>query len=194
MSTLWTQLFANDAPVEIEIGPERGTFLFASATLHPQRNYLGIERSSNRARRMERTLRQSPLPNVHLICADAACVVANCIPPESVAAYHIYFPDPWWKRRHHRRRLLTPEFCASLAATLEPGGLVHFVTDVAELFQYAMKGLNAAPGLTANPSPASRPVRSAFEQKAVEYGSTLYEASLYKELPISSAMIGIGAP
>lgn len=181
MPALWTQLFADDAPVEIEIGPERGTFLLASAAQYPERNFLGIELSSKRAVRLQRSLAETSLRNVRVLCGDAGCVVANCVPPASVAAYHIYFPDPWWKRRHHRRRLLTPEFCIALAATLEPGGLVHFVTDVAELFDYAMKNLGATPELIANSSLPARPVRSAFEQKAVERGSSIYEASLYRE-------------
>lgn len=181
MSTFWSELFGNDAPVEIEIGPERGTFLLASAALSPRRNFLGIERSTNRVRRIQRGLEASPLANVRVLCAEAACVVTHCVPSESVAAYHIYFPDPWWKRRHHRRRLLTPEFCAALAATLEPQGVLHFVTDVGELFDYAMRSLSTVPSFKLNPSPPRRPVRSAFEQKAIECGSRLYLASLFKE-------------
>ncbi len=29
------------------------------------------------------------------------------IPPSSLAAVHVYFPDPWPKKRHHKRRLLS---------------------------------------------------------------------------------------
>ena len=55
-------------------------------------------------------------------------------PPASVAAYHIYFPDPWPKKRHYKRRLIQPEFVAALARTLEPGGFVNLATDHADYF------------------------------------------------------------
>ncbi len=58
----------------------------------------------------------------------------SCIPRESVAAVHVYFPDPWWKRKHKRRRLFTDEFVDLAAATLESGGLLHAWTDVEEYF------------------------------------------------------------
>ena len=104
----WQRIFGRTGAVEIEIGPERGTFL-------------GIERSAGRVARIEAALAESPKPNVRVLCGDAACIVADCIPEASVATYHVYFPDPWWKRRHQRRRLLTPELASRLAATLQPG-------------------------------------------------------------------------
>lgn len=188
---VWSQLFGRTAPVEIEIGPERGTFLFATAALHPERNYLGIERSSPRVRRLERTLRERSYPNVRVLSGDAACVIEGCVPPSSVAAVHIYFPDPWWKRRHHRRRLLTPEFAAILARTLEPAGAIYLVTDVEELFRFAMRSLRSVPILIEAEDLPPRPVRTAFEKKAMARGDRLFGAAMFRRS--ESAAVDIGA-
>lgn len=189
---LWTALFGRSAPVEIEIGPERGSFLFATAALHPERNYLGIERSGPRARRIERRLRENPLPNVRVLWGEAACAIEACVPEASVAAYHIYFPDPWWKRRHQRRRLLTPEFAAVLARTLEPGGSIYLVTDVEALFRYAMRSLASVSLLAPAGDLPSRPVRTAFESKALARGDRLFGAAVRRRG--GSATIDVGAP
>ena len=180
MHPLWSSLFDRPGPVEIEIGPERGTFLLASAAAHPERNYLGIERSTPRARRLERSVAAAGLANARALCADAVCVVANCSPVESVTAYHIYFPDPWWKRRHHRRRLLTPEFAAALARTLATGGAIHLVTDVEGLFHFAMRSLAGEPSLVETVEVPERHVRTAFEKKALGRGDRLFVATMTK--------------
>ena len=145
MGVPWREIFGNEHPVEVEIGPERGTFLLATAANHPERNYFGIERSATRTRAFEATLARRRLPNVRVVNADATCVLRTLIGPCSVSAYHIYFPDPWWKRRHHRRRLITPEFAALLARTLARGGTIYLVTDVRETFDLAVEGLRSIP-------------------------------------------------
>src|SRR5215470_14283854 len=118
MPELWNSLFSNDLPTEVEIGPGTGTFLISAAGRVPPRNLFAIEHARGRATRLQAAIARAGLRNVRVIAADATCVVSTLIPAESVAAYHIYFPDPWWKRRHHRRRLLTPAFAGALARTL----------------------------------------------------------------------------
>ena len=49
-----------------------------------------------------------------------------------VDAFHILFPDPWWKTQHRVKRLFSPPFVALLAAKLRPGGLLCFKSDVEE--------------------------------------------------------------
>lgn len=176
----WRAVFDRPGPVEVEIGPERGTFLLAAAAADPGTNYFGVERSPGRVRRIEDALEATPLFNARVVCGDAACVVQTCIPAASVAAYHVYFPDPWWKRRHQRRRLLTPEVVSSLASTLVPGGHLHFLTDVEALFEHAMSSLREDARLRQLAELPLRPVRSTFEKKALARSARLYGASLVR--------------
>ena len=49
--------------------------------------------------------------------------------PGTLAAIHLFFPDPWPKKRHHKRRLVQPAFAALAAKKLAPGGVLHAATD-----------------------------------------------------------------
>ncbi len=176
-SPLWREIFGNDAAVEIEIGPERGIFLLKAAALRPDHNFFAIERSGSRVARLAASLRERRVANARVIHADAACVVHSCIPAGSVSVYHIYFPDPWWKNRHRHRRLLTPELAADLCRSLRLGGEIHLVTDVEETFARGADSLALVAGLQRLAEAPPRPVRTAFEQKALQRGSRLYAAS-----------------
>ena len=69
------------------------------------------------------------LPNVKTACADAKIVLRDHVRPGSVAAVHVYFPDPWWKKRHKKRRVLNEQFLRDVERTLQSGGRLHFWTD-----------------------------------------------------------------
>ena len=66
--------------------------------------------------------------------ADAAKVLREIIPLNSLADAHIYFPDPWWKKAHRKRRIVRPDVVSMIEARLERGGRLHFWTDVKEYF------------------------------------------------------------
>ena len=104
------------------------------------------------------------------------------VPPASVAAVHVYFPDPWWKTRHHKRRVFTPEFAALVAGVLRPGGVLHIATDVGGVLP---RDDGDRPG-DAGLSGAARTRRACaahdldyltnFERKAVKKGKPIYRA------------------
>jgi tRNA (guanine-N7-)-methyltransferase len=101
---------------------------------------------------------------------DAACVIESLVPPASVAAYHIYFPDPWPKHRHRKRRLVTPAFAAAMARTLVPGGAVHVATDLGALFDDMAEVLAAAGFVRRHDVSPARPT-TRFEQKYAAAGT-----------------------
>ncbi len=179
---LWRTVFGNDLPVEVEIGPGTGTFILVAAPRTPQANFIGIEHSYKRAARLEAAIAAHGLRNARVIAADATCIVASMIAAASVAAYHIYFPDPWWKRCHHRRRLFTPAFGSALARTLMPAGRIHIATDVEEVFQLALRTLLSREELSLDPAARSpRSTATVFERKGVAHGATIREATLVKQ-------------
>src|SRR6266498_2403012 len=96
---------------------------------------LAIENQPRWSRWIGERLARSPQSNVRVVCADASLVVSHFVRDDSVQAYHLYFPDPWWKRRHHKRRLVQSDLAAHLFRTLEAGGVLHLATDVAERFE-----------------------------------------------------------
>ena len=181
MHEFWGTIFGSSHPVEVEIGPGTGTFIVPAARARPEVNWFGLEHSSSRAWRLQRAIEAQRIANALVINADATCVVATLIPASSVAAYHIYFPDPWWKRRHHRRRLFTPWFAGALARTLMAGGRVHVATDVGDLFALALQVLQSCGGFTQDSdvrSPRLGP--TAFERKGLARGARIHEATFFK--------------
>ena len=46
-------------------------------------------------------------------------VLAERIAASTVAAVHVYFPDPWWKRRHKKRRVFDESFVAARPADFD---------------------------------------------------------------------------
>jgi tRNA (guanine-N7-)-methyltransferase len=178
----WSALFDNARPVEIEIGCGKGAFLLAYARQHPERNLLGIENQPRWIRWIEARLARESLVNVRVLCADAALIVARFVRDDSVAAYHLYFPDPWWKRRHRKRRLVRSDLAAALFRTLQPDGALHLATDVAERFAAMRDELATQPFVVSTsdaPTPPRRPPTN-FERKYRAEGRVLFYATFTK--------------
>ena len=131
----WEKYFANSAPVEIDLGCGRGQWLVNAATDQPERNFLGIEIDYAVGRRTADRLKRRNLTNARVLGGDARQAFTKIIAPQSVAAVHVYFPDPWWKRKHRKRRVFTHEFVTEAVAILQPGGHLYSATDVPEYFE-----------------------------------------------------------
>lgn len=121
--------------LEVDLGCGKGRFLLARAAANPQTSFLGLDRQSRRLAKVERKAQRAGLTNIRLLYSEAAYAVAHLLPRDSVAAYYIFFPDPWPKRRHHRRRLFDAVFLTALNTTLIPGGCIHIATDHLDYFE-----------------------------------------------------------
>ena len=169
--------------MEVEIGPGTGTFILTAATRSADVNFYGLEHSRARATRLQNAIHAGTLTNARVVNGDAACIVSTQIPADSVRAYHVYFPDPWWKRRHHRRRLFTPRFAAALARTLVAGGEVHVATDVDDTFALILQTVGQCGSFSRIHGTA--PLRiavTAFERKGLARGAQIREATFVKSL------------
>ena len=168
----WAAVFGNDHPVEVEIGPGRGDVLLALAAASPGTNFFAIERAARAATAIAAKAAEHRRGNVRVVAGDARCIVARLVPDASVAAYHIYFPDPWPKRRHRARRLADPSFAAALARTLARGGVLHLASDLAHLVD-EFAAVLAAAGLVPEAGAAPPPGRptTAFERKYARAGT-----------------------
>lgn len=117
------------APLEIEIGSGKGTFLVQQAALQPGTNFLGIEWEREFWRHAADRIRRRGLPNVRLLHADAVEFLRCRVPDGCASVIHLYFPDPWPKRRHHKRRTISDDFLREARRALIPGGELRIVTD-----------------------------------------------------------------
>ncbi len=181
----WPHVFGNDHPVEIEVGFGKGLFLVNSALQQPEVNYFGIEilRKYQLFTATRLAIRQ--LTNVRLAKADGRQFMKSHVPPRSLRAIHVYFPDPWWKKRHHKRRLFTAEFVAACADALQVGGEFHLATDVADYFAVMTALCSAQPRLAPKPTSVggdASPVSflTNFERKAQLRGIPVHRACYTK--------------
>jgi tRNA (guanine-N7-)-methyltransferase len=129
------QIFANEAPIEVDLGCGKGRFLLARAKDRPDINYLGVDRMLRRIRKVDRKAVRAGLTNIRLFRMEAYYAVSYLIPPDSISAYYILFPDPWPKKKHHDHRLFNKRFIDALSRTLLPGGPVHVATDHLPYFE-----------------------------------------------------------
>jgi len=131
----FVRLFGRSAPIHIEIGTGRGTFILNQAKAHPLLNFLGIEWANKYYRYSVDRIGRWNLTNVRIIRTDAAAFVADFLPDDSVDCFHVYFPDPWPKKRHHKRRFFNNANTEHLLRCLKTAGRLRIATDHADYFE-----------------------------------------------------------
>ena len=170
-----SDIFGRAAPLEVEVGSGKGLFLLSAAPAAPQHDFLGIEVAAKYATFAAARLAKADVPNAVVVHGDAQAIFREVLPPCSVAAVHVYFPDPWWKTRHRKRKVFTLDFAQQCVRILTPEGRLHFITDVADYFADTVEMLKGLPELTPMPTSDSE-CRTNFERKYRQEGRAIYRA------------------
>ena len=147
------RLFGNSNPVEVELGAGDGSFLVQWTGLNPATNFLGLERLLGRLRKIDRKSRRAGLMNVRVLRLEASYFTEYLLPPGSIAAFHIYFPDPWPKRKHRIHRLINERFTSIVQGALAPGGVIYLRTDDLDYFAQMTSVFDANPNFEPVPTP-----------------------------------------
>ena len=129
------ELFPKPQPLEVELGCGDASFLVEYARRKPERNFIGVERLLGRISKLDRKGRRAGLANLRGVRIESSYFLQHLLPPQSAAALHIYFPDPWPKQKHRRHRLVGENFPRLARAALAPGGRIYLRTDDADYFQ-----------------------------------------------------------
>jgi tRNA (guanine-N7-)-methyltransferase len=127
-------LFPALQPLEVELGSGDASFLAEWAQCHPEINFIGVERLLGRISKLDRKGRRAGLKNLRGVRIESSYFLQYLLPPQSAAAIHIYFPDPWPKKKHHKHRLINENFPARARAALAPAGRIFLRTDDAPYF------------------------------------------------------------
>lgn len=141
------RVFAQDAPLTVEIGFGMGDSLVQMAEDNPAQNFLGIEVHRPGVGKLMHGAEARGLTNLKVICHDATEVMEHCFVSGSLARVLIFFPDPWHKKRHHKRRIIQPDFASLLASRLRPGGSLHLATDWEQYAEHMVEVLENEPAL-----------------------------------------------
>ena len=113
----WHGIFGNEKEIHIEIGTGKGRFLMELAAVHPEINYVGIEKYSSVLLRAIQKMEENPLPNVRFIRMEAEHILRYFAKGEAGRIY-LNFSDPWPKARHARRRLTSKEYFSRISTKL----------------------------------------------------------------------------
>src|SRR5690242_15322488 len=109
-------LIPGDGPIEIEIGPGRGGFLFERAAARPEARLVGLEIRLKWAAIVDERLNKRGLGGrARVFNADAREALARLVPDASVSVFYLHFPDPWWKKRHEKRLVMGASILDSIA-------------------------------------------------------------------------------
>ena len=169
---------AGTTPIEIEIGPGRGGFVFERLAADPAVRLLGLEIRRKWATIVDDRLRERGLGDRARVLAEDARSAFPRFPAACARAVFVHFPDPWWKKRHAKRLVITTELLPQLCRVLEPGGALFIQTDVAERAQEYADLVATEPRLVPQHAgfEAENPfaARSPREHRAIADGLPIY--------------------
>ena len=138
MKGKWKEYFHNSNPIHLEIGTGKGQFILQLAALHPEINYVGIEKYSSVLLRALEKQDEAELPNLIFIRGDAEKITEYFEEGEAARIY-LNFSDPWPKKRYAKRRLTSREFLARYNVILQQDGDIEFKTDNRDLFDWSVE-------------------------------------------------------
>ncbi|OIJ12462.1 tRNA (guanosine(46)-N7)-methyltransferase TrmB [Anaerobacillus alkalilacustris] len=175
----WREIFGNDNPIHVEVGTGKGQFLTGMSQLHPEVNYIGVEKYDSVIITALERIQKAELTNFKLLNEDVVNLINYFVEGEIDRVY-INFTDPWPKNRHEKRRLTYENFLKMYEQVLKKNGEVHFKTDNQGLFEYSLHSFSKY-GLILNNvsldlhnSNIEENVMTEYEEKFSQKGMRIY--------------------
>lgn len=134
----FAQVFKNDNPVHLEIGCGKGGFATGMAKLHPNTNFIAVEKVSNVIITACESAKAEGLKNVHFINCPAE-VLPRYIPEGSIERIYLNFSDPLPKLGYAAQRLTAPRFLSLYKNILKAGGEIWQKTDNEDFFDFSLE-------------------------------------------------------
>ncbi len=181
------QYFHNNHPIHLEIGMGKGQFITSLAQLHPEINYIGIEKYSSVLIRAIDKRNALELSNLLFLRMDAEDIT-DYFSQNEVERIYLNFSDPWPKDRHAKRRLTSPQFLERYDRILTPDGEIQFKTDNRPLFDFSLESADASNwtkdfvsyDLHAD-GPAANNIMTEYEEKFYHLGNPICKLVMHRE-------------
>lgn len=191
-------LGAGDSPIELEIGPGRGGFLFERLAAFPELRMLGLEVRLKWAKIVDTKLRERGFGERGRVLAEDAVAAIARFPDACLSAVFIHFPDPWWKKRHEKRLVLRDALTDELGRVMAAGAELFVQTDVEERAESYAELIAASPdfeplGETARVSDHPYVARSPRERRAMADGLPIHRLR-YRRKGEGTVLVPVDAP
>lgn len=123
-----------------DLGCGIGKFILEQSEKQPGWAFLGVDKGSLRAGKMQHRMRHRTTPNLFGLHANAIPVLAG-MPAASLDLLTIFYPNPWWPNKHRQKRWAFHPLLPQLISLLRPDGQLILTSNeqfyLAE-FAYAM--------------------------------------------------------
>ena len=136
----WKAMFANEKPIEVEIGTGYGEFMMEYCQKNPDVNFIGLDHRFKRSFSVAKKLDKLEHKNFRYLRARGERLEFMFDESEVQSVFY-FFPDPWPKTRHHKKRLFQKPFLNACHKVLKPGGTLFVKTDHDGYFEWMLEQL-----------------------------------------------------
>lgn len=137
----WSTLYKNKAPLHIELGCGKGSFISNLAIKNENINYLAIDLVDAMLglakRNIEQTYQEAKkeIENVYLTRFDIERIFLILGKEDEVERIYINFCNPWPRGKHHKKRLTHTRQLEKYKEFLTSNGEIYFKTDDDNLYK-----------------------------------------------------------
>lgn len=139
----WSEKFKNEAPLHIELGCGKGSFIANLASQNLDTNYIAVDMIEAMLGLSKRNIEQAynfeDPSNLYLIRANVEQILNVFDKTDKVERIYINFCNPWPKKKHNKKRLTHVRQLESYKQILVPNGEIYFKTDSDLLFEASLE-------------------------------------------------------
>lgn len=141
----WSKAFKNKAPIYMELGCGKGTFISKLGILNPNINFIAVDLVDAMLglckRNIEETYKNAnkDVDNIIITRHDIERIFLFMSKEDKVSRIYINFCNPWPKPKHRKKRLTHTKQLNLYKEFLEDNGEIYFKTDDDGLFNDSLK-------------------------------------------------------
>lgn len=132
------QAFGNNHPIILEIGCGKGAYAITCAKMHPENNYVAVEKLSNVIVVGAERAQAERIQNLLFLNCSAENLL-YFLPENSVEEIILNFSCPFPKKGYTNRRLTYKTFLQKYALLLKQNGIIRQKTDDRQFFEFSLE-------------------------------------------------------
>lgn len=139
MKGKWKTYFTNQAPIYLELGCGKGSFIAQIASNNRNINFIAVDIKDDMLgyarRKLEMAYNGEKVENVALMPYDIERIWDVFSEEDTIDRIYINFCNPWPKPKHRKKRLTHTRQLEKYMLFLKDDGEIHFKTDDDDLYK-----------------------------------------------------------